>query len=91
MSTRSLFEKATWLDPEECAYPSGGQTRKGQARCDLDGKLYTVYGGIPDTFFSIPAHMKKGDTYVAGYLHMDVEALSFHPYVKYHRLFHGEN
>lgn len=57
----------TWLQPEEYAYPHGGQTRKG-ASIFPDGKIRRVYAGIPDTFFSIPAHARIGGRYVRGFL-----------------------
>lgn len=58
---------ATWIAPEEHAYPTGGQTRKGAALYP-DGKVRRVWGGIPDTFYSIPAHGRIGGRYVAGFL-----------------------
>lgn len=60
-------ENGTWLQAEEFAYPNGGQTRKGMAMYP-DGKVRTVYGGIPDTYFSIPAHGRIRGKYVAGAL-----------------------
>lgn len=60
----------TWLAQESDAYPHGGQTRKGIARFP-SGALRRVWAGIPDTFFTIPAHARIGGRYVAGYLHFD--------------------
>lgn len=63
----------TYLAPEEHAYPAGGQTRKCQAIC-FDGKIRTVWAGIPDTYFSIPAHTRIAGKYHRGYLHMQDNA-----------------
>lgn len=61
--------KRTYLAPEEHAYPNGGQTRKCRAYYP-DGKVRTVWCGIPDSFFSIPAHGRYKGRYARGYLHM---------------------
>jgi len=60
----------TWLQREDYAYPNGGQTRKGNAICE-DGKVRRVWAGIPDTFFSIPAHATIQGRYTAGWLSLD--------------------
>ena len=65
-----MSEHGTWLQSEKFAYPRGGQTRKGKAIFP-DGKLRTVHAGIPDTFFSIPAHGRLNGRYVAGFLMID--------------------
>ena len=57
----------TYLAPEEHAYPHGGQNRRCRAICP-DGKARTVWAGIPDTYFTIPAHCRIGGKYAAGYL-----------------------
>ncbi len=57
----------TYLAPEEMAYPNGGQTRPCRALYP-DGKVRRAWAGIPDTWFSIPAHGRIGGKYVAGYL-----------------------
>ncbi len=57
----------TYLAPEEMAYPNGGQTRPCRALYP-DGKIRRAWGGIPDTFFTIPAHGRIGGRYVRGYL-----------------------
>lgn len=62
--------RRTNLEPEERAYPNGGQTRRGEAICE-DGKVRVVWAGIPDTYFTIPAHIRSGGKYVAGYLTSD--------------------
>ena len=77
--------KRTYLAPEEHAYPHGGQTRRCRAIC-ADGKIRVVYAGIPDTYFSIPAH-RRGRKYEHGTLLMqcdpdmpDYGELMFHVY-----------
>ena len=82
----------TWIEPEEMAYPHGGQTRKFSAY--LGDTSYRVSGkaGIPDTFFSIPANARIKGAYVAGFLMLgrdlaspneyDTSVLRFHPYKK---------
>jgi len=57
----------TWLEPEEAAYPNGGQTRKCGAICP-DGVIRTVRCGIPDSYFSIPAHLTFRGRYIRGYV-----------------------
>lgn len=61
------MDKQTYLQPERFAYPNGGQTRKGLAYFS-DGKLRRVWAGIPDTFFSVPAHARINEKYVRGFL-----------------------
>lgn len=56
----------TYLAPEEHAYPNGGQTRRCRAICP-DGKVRVVWAGIPDTYYTIPAH-RNGRTYERGFL-----------------------
>ena len=59
----------TFLASEEDAYPNGAMKRKSKAICIFDGKLRTVYCGIPDTYFTIPAYCRIGKEYVKGYVH----------------------
>ena len=59
--------KRTYLAPEEEAYPAGCQTRKCRAIYP-DGRVRLVWVGIPDTYFSIPAHGRVNDRYVAGWV-----------------------
>ncbi len=68
--TVSRYDRKTWLQSEEAAYPNGGQTRKGAAIFP-DGKLRRVWVGIPDTYFSAPAHARIAGRYVAGWVSMD--------------------
>lgn len=73
------YGNGTFLAAEEHAYPRGGQTRPCRAECD-DGKVRRVWAGIPDTFFSIPAHARIAGQYVAGFLMVDTtrDVLRFH-------------
>jgi hypothetical protein len=68
---------ATWLDPEERAYPRGGFTRRGRAVLRENehnpvalpyGQARAVRASIPDTYFSIPARVRHAGRTVAGYL-----------------------
>lgn len=63
--------KRTFLEREETAYVgfNGRQVRKGRAIFP-DGKIRSVRAGIPDTFFTIPAHGRIGGKYVGGYLYV---------------------
>lgn len=63
----------TYLQAEEFAYPHGGQTRKGRAFYP-DGMIRRVYAGIPDTYFSIPAHGRIRGRYVRGFLTCEGDA-----------------
>lgn len=67
---RQEFKHDTWIYPEEAAYPNGNQTRKGCAIFP-DGKKRRVWAGIPDTYFSIPAHAKVKGKYQAGWVGVD--------------------
>lgn len=69
------YDGGTWLYDEEFAY-HGGQTRKGRAVYP-DGKVRRVWGGIADTFFTVPAHGRMNGKYVAGYLYIDNDVLRF--------------
>ena len=73
------FAGGTILAAEEWAYPNGGQTRPCMAECD-DGIVRRVWGGIPDTYFSISAHATIRGRYVAGFLMVDTNrnVLRFH-------------
>jgi hypothetical protein len=66
----------TYREPEKCAYPNGGQTRKGRAFYP-DGRLRRVWGGIPDTYFTIPAHGRFRGGYVHGFLTCEGPARHF--------------
>jgi hypothetical protein len=67
--------KATWIGPEQDAYNTrnGGHSRSNRRAIALcpDGKTRTFTCGIPDTFFTIPAHGKINGFYVVGYLSID--------------------
>lgn len=70
------LERGTYLAPEEYAYPNGGQTRPCRALYP-DGKVRRVWAGIPDTYFSIPAHGRIAGRYVAGWLSVEDLAPEF--------------
>lgn len=57
----------TWIEAEEACYPSGRQMRRGRALF-ADGKVRAFRAGIPDTYFTIPAHARIGGKYVAGFV-----------------------
>ena len=57
----------TFIAPEDNAYPHGGQTRKCLVLFP-DGALRRAWCGIPDTYFSIPAHARVSGRYVAGWI-----------------------
>lgn len=61
------WSRGTWLESEEHAYPNGGQTRRGSAVYP-DGRTRRIFAGIPDTYFSIPAHGRIRGRYVAGWV-----------------------
>lgn len=79
----------TYIAPEQHAYPNGGQTRK----CFVifpDGKLRRAWCGIPDTYFSIPAHARLRGRYVTGWIGVqsdydkpDHGEFLFHPMIKH--------
>jgi len=72
------YEKGTWLEAEEAAYPHGGMKRRGLAVWP-DGKLRRVWAGVPDTWFSIPAYGRMRGKYVKGFLTVDDDGvLVFH-------------
>ena len=82
-------EKRTHLADEEFAYNGGCQTRPGKAIYP-DGIIRRVYAGIPDTFFTIPAHGRVKGTYLAGFLYIEDDfdspnygELKFHVYARY--------
>jgi hypothetical protein len=73
-------ENETWLDPEEKAYntPTGthwGSNRRARVVCDHDGRTRIVRCGIPDTYFSIPAHMSDKRV---GFIYCDDGVYRFH-------------
>ena len=80
----------TWLQNEEYAYPNGGQTRKGMAIFP-DGKTRRVWAGIPDTFFTVPAHCRVKGKYVGGFITYEgePEQFRFNPYRRYRDIIEG--
>ena len=62
----------TYIDPEERAYNtlSGGHSRsnrRGKVLCE-DGRVRTARLGIPDTYFTIPAHTRINGRYITGWV-----------------------
>lgn len=62
----------TRIDAEELAYNTytgahSRSNRRGRVRFP-DGVIRTVTLGIPDTFFTIPAHGRVSGRYVVGYV-----------------------
>ena len=78
----------TYLAPESDAYPRGGQTRRCKALC-ADGKVRVVWAGIPDTYFSIPAHARINGRYARGFLTMENGEVIFNAYAKKGGATHG--
>ena len=82
ITTKQEDDMKTYVEPEENAYPHGGQTRKFVAYLSMylagSGRIPGRYvdseylvsgkGGIPDTFFSIPGYAIVKGKYVPGYL-----------------------
>lgn len=66
---RGVPVRKTFLAPEEHAYPDGGQHRRGKAYYP-DGVVRQVWGGVMDTFSTVPAHGKLYGKYVGGCLTM---------------------
>ena len=63
----------TWIEEESAAYPHGRQTRRGRVVIRQNthapsailpyGRIRAIRCGIPDTYFSIPAHIRyRGKT-----------------------------
>jgi len=75
---RQEFDKGTWLDPEEMAYPSGSMAagRKAKAMCP-DGKARVCRVSIPDTFFSIPATTRYDGRHRRGFVMIENNVLTF--------------
>lgn len=74
--TRHPSNNASWIEPEEFAYPNGGQTRKCHVMFP-DGKMRIAFCGIPDTYFSIPAHCSIKGKYIAGFIFSGDKAFEF--------------
>ena len=75
----------TWIDSEERAYNTySGAHSRSDRRASVrfpDGKLRIVRVGIPDTYFTIPAHGRVSGRYVRGFVSVDTDAneLTFTP------------
>jgi hypothetical protein len=71
MRDNPQISKHTWLEGESFAYTANGsQLRRCMAICP-DGKIRVVLAGIPDTYFSIPAHVTINGHYTSGYVTTD--------------------
>lgn len=66
----NVHQGKTWLEAEEFTYPSGGFHRRAYVRCP-DGKYRVVKCSIPDTYFTIPAHLVYKGKHVSGYISTD--------------------
>lgn len=77
---RLTYDAGTWIESEEASYPGGGMHRRGVALFS-DGKSRRVRAGIPDTFFSIPAHARINGRYTSGFLTCDEGVLRFNEYM----------
>lgn len=75
--TITEFAENTWIQSESASYPNGAMVRKGLALFP-DGKRRRVYGGIPDTYFSIPC--RKTRSHGKGFLTSFDDVLTFTPY-----------
>jgi hypothetical protein len=61
----------------------GGRTLAKVSRCPTPWGPYTVYAtSDPDTFFSIPAVMRRQGRRIRGWLGCDDKGWTFHPYVE---------
>ena len=70
----------TWIEPEERAYTSrGSQLRRGRALFP-DGRIRAFRAGIPDTYFSIPAHARIRGKYTPGFITSADGGLKFNYY-----------
>jgi len=82
----------TWIDPEERAYPKGGFTRRGLAILRKNGQLslpgldILQYGtlvpfraSIADTYFSVPAKIRRLGMTITGYLSVEDGVYYFTP------------
>lgn len=78
----------TYIEAEELAYntPTGSHSRserKGRVRFP-DYSIRSVTLGIPDTYFTIPAHARIRGKYTPGYVSVDTDRNEyvFHPIIK---------
>lgn len=67
----------TYIEDEELAYNtySGAHSRsyrRGRVRYP-DGRILSVTLGVPDTYFTIPAHGRLHGKYVSGYVSVDTD------------------
>ena len=68
----------TYIEAEEKAYnvPLTRTQRKGKA-VDDTGKLVTVYLGVPETMFTIPAFVRSGNKRIHGWVAVSNEVFRF--------------
>ena len=81
----TTYRHGTWVQKEEYAYPNGGMTRKFRAVAVDENNVQswvTGTAGIPDTYFTIPARIRKHGLTVRGYLSLDNYTLIFRAYKK---------
>lgn len=69
----------TWIENEDVAYPNGGQVRRSRVIFP-DGVIRAARCGIPDTFFSIPAHARVKGKYIRGYITSSKAGYEFRVY-----------
>lgn len=74
--------RATWIDPEERAYPNGGFTRRGRVvlRSNAHNPVVLPYGelrmvrlSIPDTYFTVPARFRYQSKTIKGFVSVESE------------------
>jgi hypothetical protein len=79
----TTYRNGTWVQDEKYAYPNGGMTRKFRAITVNEHNVQawaTGTAGIPDTFFSIPARIRKFGKTIRGFLSLDNDTLIFTAY-----------
>jgi hypothetical protein len=77
-NTQCHWLSDTYIEAEELAYntPTGAHSRSnrhGMVRYP-DGRILACTLGVPDTYFTIPAHGKLHGKYVSGYVSVDTDA-----------------
>lgn len=68
----------TYIEAEKLAYNTytgrhSRSNRHGMVRYP-DGRILSVTLGVPDTFFTIPAHGRLHGKYVSGFVSVDTDA-----------------
>lgn len=77
-TSECLWLGDTYIEAEHLAYctPTGSHSRSqrhGMVRYP-DGRILSVTLGVPDTFFTIPAHGRLHRRYVSGFVSVDTDA-----------------